>query len=136
MEKNMNNFWLNLKDPCIPQGVQTNQDDVGEMMEAYRSQCDEEYVAKAQLLEDEYNAKLEEAYACLSEELKIAEETALKGYQEAWNELEKLRAVTKQLLEELAAEKKRKCPDCGYRPGERGKGLKGGPPDDAWGLDV
>ena len=50
----MNNFWLDRKE--------SSSEDVAEMMESYRSQCEEEYLAKAQLLEDEYNTNLAEAY--------------------------------------------------------------------------
>jgi hypothetical protein len=41
--------------------------------------------------EREYNAKLEEAYAELSEELKQAEETAIQGYKEAYAIIQDLR---------------------------------------------
>jgi hypothetical protein len=44
-----------------------------------------------QELETEYNAKLEEAYAQLAKELKDAESTAEKGYQEAYSIIEDLR---------------------------------------------
>jgi hypothetical protein len=113
MEKNMNNFWLDGRQhKSTPQG--TSDDGVAEMMEAYRSQLEDEYLVKAELLEDEYNAKLMEAYEQLSEELRASEQMAKKGYQQAWDFIQNLQA-------ELASEKQRKCPDCGYRPGERGK---------------
>ena len=58
-------------------------------------------------LEKEYNAKLEEAYAELSEELANAEKTAEQGYEEAYtiigelrNRLEKQGEEYKQALEE------------------------------------
>lgn len=64
----MNNFWLDKPKTIAPQGVcDSGSTDVGEMMEAYRSQLEDEYLTKAELLEDEYNAKLTEAYEQLSE---------------------------------------------------------------------
>ncbi len=58
-------------------------------------------------LEEEYNAKLEDAYAQLSKELKDAETTATQGYEEAYgivtdlrNRLEMQREEFEQALEE------------------------------------
>jgi len=112
----MNNFWLDGKQrkaTVPPQGICTSDDGVAEMMEAYRSQLEEDYLNKAELLEDEYNAKLMEAYEQLSEGMRATEENAVRGYNQAWDVIQKLQA-------ELAEEKQRRCPDCGYRPGERG----------------
>lgn len=55
-------------------------DAVAEVTEAVKT----ELQSARQVLESEYNTKLEEAYAELSEELKGAEETAIKGYKEAY----------------------------------------------------
>jgi hypothetical protein len=52
----------------------------------------EEMVTEAKAdLEKEYNAKLEEAYAQLSEEAKQGEVVAEQGYQEAWGVIQDLR---------------------------------------------
>lgn len=52
----------------------------------------EEMLAEAKNgLEEEYNSKLEEAYAELSKELKDAEETAESGYAEAYSIISELR---------------------------------------------
>ena len=56
------------------------EDAVAEVTEAVKT----ELQSAKQVLETEYNTKLEEAYAELSEELKGAEETAIKGYKEAY----------------------------------------------------
>ena len=56
------------------------EDQVEEVTSAVGNMIDE---AKAGI-EAEYNTKLEEAYAELSDELKTAENTAETGYQEAW----------------------------------------------------
>lgn len=57
-------------------------------------------------LEKEFSAKLEEAYTELSSELKDAEETAIKGYKEAYAIIEDLRArlETQQKEFELSME--------------------------------
>lgn len=56
------------------------EDAVAEVTEAVKTELE---TAK-QSLETEFNTKLEEAYKELSEELKGAEETAVKGYKEAY----------------------------------------------------
>ena len=63
------------------------EDQVGEVTSAVGTMIDE---AKAGI-EAEYNTKLEEAYAELSDELKTAENTAETGYQEAWAIISDLR---------------------------------------------
>jgi len=63
------------------------EDAVTEVSEAVKLELEK---AK-QECEQEYNSKLEEAYAELSKELKGTEETALKGYQEAYAIIEDLR---------------------------------------------
>jgi hypothetical protein len=63
------------------------QDAVTEVSEAVKTELEK---AK-QECEQEFNSKLEEAYAELSKELKSNEETALKGYQEAYAIIEDLR---------------------------------------------
>ncbi len=68
----------------------------------------EEYLEEAKAeLEGEFNQKLEQAYAELSSELKLAEETAEKGYQEAWaiisdqkNRMEALKTEYETAIEE------------------------------------
>ena len=61
---------------------------VAEVTEAVKTELE---TAK-QSLETEFNTKLEEAYKELSEELKGAEETAIKGYKEAYAIITDLRA--------------------------------------------
>lgn len=63
------------------------EDAVTEVSEAVKVELEK---AK-QEYEQEYNSKLEEAYAELSKELKGTEETALQGYQEAYAIIEDLR---------------------------------------------
>lgn len=63
------------------------EDAVTEVSEAVKLELEK---AK-QECEQEYNSKLEEAYAELSKELKGTEETALQGYQEAYAIIEDLR---------------------------------------------
>lgn len=63
------------------------EDSIEEISEAVKGELEK---AK-QEYEQEYNSKLEEAYAELSEELKNTEETALQGYQEAYAIIEDLR---------------------------------------------
>lgn len=64
------------------------EDAVTEVTEAVKNELE---TAK-QSLEAEFNTKLEEAYKELSEELKSAEETAIKGYKEAYAIITDLRA--------------------------------------------
>jgi hypothetical protein len=63
------------------------EDAVTEVSEAVKVELEK---AK-QECEQEFNSKLEEAYAELSKELKSTEETALQGYQEAYSIIEDLR---------------------------------------------
>jgi len=63
------------------------EDAVNEVSEAVKDELEK---AK-QEYEQEYDSKLEEAYAELSKELKSTEETALQGYQEAYAIIEDLR---------------------------------------------
>lgn len=63
------------------------EDQVEDVTSAVNEMLDE---AKAEI-EAEYNTKLEEAYAELSDELKDAEATAETGYQEAWAIISDLR---------------------------------------------
>lgn len=63
------------------------EDAVNEVSEAVKVELEK---AK-QECEQEFNSKLEEAYAELSKELKTTEETALQGYQEAYAIIEDLR---------------------------------------------
>lgn len=63
------------------------EESVAEVTEAVKSE-----LAKAkEQYEQEFNSKLEEAYAQLSEELKASEATALQGYQEAYSIIKDLR---------------------------------------------
>ena len=63
------------------------EDAVTEVSEAVKVELEK---AK-QECEQEFNSKLEEAYAELSKELKTTEETALQGYKEAYAIIEDLR---------------------------------------------
>lgn len=63
-------------------------DAVAEVTEAVKSELE----GAKQTYEQEFNSKLEEAYAELSEELKTAEETAYQGYKEAYAIIEDLRS--------------------------------------------
>jgi len=63
------------------------EDAVNEVSEAVKTELEK---AK-QEYEQEFNSKLEEAYAELSSELKETEKTALQGYQEAYAIIEDLR---------------------------------------------
>lgn len=63
------------------------EDAVTEVTEAVKTELE----SAKQALETEFNTKLEEAYAGLSEELKEAEETAIKGYKEAYAIIQDLR---------------------------------------------
>jgi hypothetical protein len=63
------------------------EDAVNEVSDAVKTELEK---AK-QEYEQEFNSKLEEAYAELSKELKSTEETALQGYQEAYAIIEDLR---------------------------------------------
>lgn len=59
------------------------QDQAKEIAEAVKVQMESEIAAIEAKKEAEYSAKLDEAYAELSEELKKSEQTAIQGYQEA-----------------------------------------------------
>lgn len=63
------------------------EDSVAEVTEAVKNELE----GAKQAYEQEFNSKLEEAYKELSEELKTAEETAIKGYKEAYAIIEDLR---------------------------------------------
>jgi hypothetical protein len=64
----------------------------------------EEMLAEAKTsLDEEYNSKLEEAYAELSKELKTAEETAETGYAEAYSIISELRNRLEVQSEEYEA---------------------------------
>jgi len=63
------------------------EDAVAEVTEAVKTELE----SAKQAYETEYSTKLEEAYAELSEELKGAEETAIKGYKEAYAIIQDLR---------------------------------------------
>jgi len=63
------------------------EDAVADVTEAVKTELE----SAKQSLENEFNAKLEEAYADLSDELKGAEETAIKGYKEAYAIIQDLR---------------------------------------------
>ena len=56
------------------------EDSIAEVTEAVKTELE----SAKHTLETEYNTKLEDAYTELSEELKSAEETAIKGYKEAY----------------------------------------------------
>lgn len=64
------------------------EDAVAEVTEAVKT----ELASAKESLENEFNAKLEDAYAELSDELKGAEETAIKGYKEAYAIINDLRS--------------------------------------------
>jgi hypothetical protein len=64
------------------------EDAVADVTEAVKTELE----SAKQSLENEFNTKLEEAYAELSDELKGAEETAIKGYKEAYAIIQDLRA--------------------------------------------
>jgi hypothetical protein len=72
---------------------------VAEVTEAVKTELE---TAK-QSLETEFNTKLEEAYKELSEELKGAEETAIKGYKEAYAIITDLRARLETQQKEFEA---------------------------------
>jgi hypothetical protein len=63
------------------------EDAVTEVTEAVKTELE----SAKQALETEFNTKLEDAYSELSEELKGAEETAIKGYKEAYAIIQDLR---------------------------------------------
>lgn len=63
------------------------EDAVAEVTEAVKT----ELASAKEALENEYNTKLEDAYAELSDELKNSEETAIKGYKEAYAIIQDLR---------------------------------------------
>jgi hypothetical protein len=75
------------------------EDAVAEVTEAVKTELE---TAK-QALETEYTTKLEEAYAELSDELKGAEETAIKGYKEAYAIITDLRARLETQQKEFEA---------------------------------
>jgi len=72
---------------------------VSEVTEAVKTELE----SAKQTLETEYNTKLEEAYAELSDELKGAEETAIKGYKEAYAIITDLRARLETQQKEFEA---------------------------------
>lgn len=78
------------------------EDAVNEVTEAVKTELE---TARGEL-EKEFSSKLEEAYTELSSELKEAEETAIKGYKEAYAIIEDLRArlETQQKEFELSME--------------------------------
>jgi hypothetical protein len=63
------------------------EDAVAEVTEAVKNELE----GAKQACELEFNSKLEEAYAELSDELKTAEETAIQGYKEAYAIIQDLR---------------------------------------------
>ena len=63
------------------------EDAVAEVTEAVKNELE----GAKQACELEFNSKLEEAYAELSDELKTAEETAIQGYKEAYSIIQDLR---------------------------------------------
>ena len=63
------------------------EDAVADVTEAVKNELE----GAKQAYEQEYNSKLEEAYAELSGELKNAEETAIQGYKEAYAIIQDLR---------------------------------------------
>jgi len=63
------------------------EDAVTEVTEAVKTELE----SAKQALETEFNTKLEDAYSELSEELKSSEETAIKGYKEAYAIIQDLR---------------------------------------------
>lgn len=63
------------------------EDAVAEVAEAVKNELE----GAKQACELEFNSKLEEAYAELSDELKTAEETAIQGYKEAYAIIQDLR---------------------------------------------
>jgi hypothetical protein len=63
------------------------EDAVADVTEAVKTELE----GAKQAYEQEYNSKLEEAYAELSGELKNAEETAIQGYKEAYAIIQDLR---------------------------------------------
>lgn len=75
------------------------EDSVKDISEAVKVELEK---AK-QECEQEYNSKLEEAYAELSKELKGTEQTALQGYQEAYAIIEDLRKRLEVQQTELEA---------------------------------
>lgn len=64
------------------------EDAVADVTEAVKTELE----GAKQAYEQEYNSKLEEAYAELSGELKSAEETAIQGYKEAYAIIQDLRS--------------------------------------------
>lgn len=75
------------------------EDAVAEVTEAVKTELE----SAKQSLETEFNTKLEDAYAELSEELKSAEETAVKGYKEAYAIITDLRARLETQQKEFEA---------------------------------
>jgi hypothetical protein len=76
-----------------------SEDVVTEVTEAVKTELE----SAKQAYETEYNSKLEEAYAELSEELKGAEETAIKGYKEAYAIIQDLRTRLETQQKEFEA---------------------------------
>lgn len=75
------------------------EDAVAEVTEAVKTELE----SAKQALETEFNTKLEDAYAELSEELKGSEETAIKGYKEAYAIIQDLRARLETQQKEFEA---------------------------------
>lgn len=75
------------------------EDAVADVTEAVKTELE----SAKQSLETEFNTKLEDAYAELSEELKSAEETAIKGYKEAYAIITDLRARLETQQKEFEA---------------------------------
>jgi hypothetical protein len=75
------------------------EDAVTEVTEAVKNELE----GAKQAYEQEFNSKLEEAYAELSEELKTAEETAIQGYKEAYAIIQDLRSRLETQQKEFEA---------------------------------
>jgi hypothetical protein len=75
------------------------EDAIEEVTEAVKTELE----SAKQSLETEYNTKLEDAYAELSEELKSSEETAIKGYKEAYAIIQDLRSRLETQQKEFEA---------------------------------
>lgn len=79
------------------------EDQVGALEAAVKAYLEEATAEIKKAADDEANAKLEEAYAQLQEELKTAETTAYAGYQEAWGMMQELRGRLETQNEEFQA---------------------------------
>lgn len=75
------------------------EDAIAEVTEAVKTELE----SAKQSLETEFSTKLEEAYKELSDELKGAEETAIKGYKEAYAIIQDLRARLETQQKEFEA---------------------------------